>query len=106
MGRWKTYRLFASELPTCGGTYVVIVDGVVGYVGCATNLRARLRTHNIRPSYSRSTITPWGFFSECTVKYRPTVKYGDWAMVELRLLRRLQPKFNIMHINRKEVVSA
>jgi hypothetical protein len=63
------------------------------YVGSAVNLRVRFATHaiEIRQVCNREFD---GQPSEISVKYRPCVKYGDWAMIELRLLLRLKPSHN------------
>ena len=85
-----------SLVPRSPGTYVIFADGVPVYVGSTTNLRSRLFAgHQINFSrYSAYFDTPWGQFRDVGIAYRPSKRFGDWAMVELRLIRRLQPKFN------------
>lgn len=117
-GRWIRPTTFAlDDFPAAAGCYVVLCDPkfdpVLGkppgtcvlYVGQSTNLRARFRQHALSvpqmpakfrhlPYPAGFTSTPWGVFENVRVKYRPSVRYGDWAMVELRLIRRLRPRFN------------
>ena len=77
--------------PAC---YVIYMDGVLVYVGQTSNLRTRLSNHDFRWSYGNSIITPWGHCQKLKMKVNYGRKYGDWAMRELCLIRRLKPKFN------------
>ncbi len=95
----------ALVIPAEPACYVVYCDGKIGYIGQAANLRTRLYSYRIRYSYGSSTITPWGQFNEVIVKYRRSRHYGDWAMAELRLIRRLQPPFNCVGSIRKRRVA-
>lgn len=102
MSRWVTanfdspeWRAIKNE-PAC---YAVYLDGYITYVGSTNDLRHRLNNHKFRYGYSNYIFTPWGegltgLIKRLVVKYRPSQKYGDWAMVELRLIRRLRPRFN------------
>jgi hypothetical protein len=86
MSAWKSVELFASRgeyvmpgsLPKVAACYAIYVDGRLVYIGQA----------------------PWGSGSRIVVKYRQSRKYGDWAMVELRLIRRLSPSGNRVHVRR------
>lgn len=90
--RWyaATFEMPAPSIPAC---YVFILRGKVVYVGSTNDLSARLRAHR-----NRKRPTPW-VMNDILVKYRPSKKWGDWAMLELRLIRRLRPigneKFNV-----------
>jgi hypothetical protein len=98
MSAWKTVNLDAIY-PTCSACYAVYVDSEVAYVGSTECLATRLHKHGIGiAGYSSSIKTPWGWFGNVVIKYRPSRKHGDWAMVELRLIKRIQPKFNRRHI--------
>jgi excinuclease UvrABC nuclease subunit len=82
-----------NDLPSIPGCYVIYLRGRPFYIGSAQNLRTRFRTHQIeinRIAYKTFEGDP----KDVRIKYRPMVKYGDWAMVELRLIRRLQPPLN------------
>ena len=97
-GRWQVWnfcRYPFEELPLCGGCYAIYLGGVLSYIGSSVCLRNRVAHYGIELSIDgQEKITPWGRFDDVTVKYRPTRKYGDWAMVELRLIRRLKPPLN------------
>lgn len=87
---WEMGGRLKCDLSCC---YAFYFDGKLGYVGQTISLKRRLRSYRIR--YSGSVIvTPWGKFSRVILKVRPSVKFGDWAMVELRLIKRLQPPYN------------
>lgn len=77
------------------GVYVIIADGTVLYVGQSENVAARIAAYNIRFGLGGSVFTRWGAHRRVAVKVRYTERYGDWLMIEARLIRRLQPKFNI-----------
>lgn len=109
--RWRAATYDTPEwesIPSAPGCYVVYADDRLIYVGSTHDLHQRITNHRFRYCYSEFVITPWfppGSTNSgrqpipfncrrLTVKYRPSVRYGDWAMVELRLIRRLQPLFN------------
>lgn len=96
-GAWKS--LIDERIPDQPGVYVIFDGDKVLYVGSSCKMRARLHQHGINwAHYSTCLKTPWGFFRKGNVKFRPSRKYGDWAMVELRLIRRLRPRHNKRHI--------
>jgi hypothetical protein len=61
------------------------------YVGSTGNLSARMNSH--RAMASRST-SHWLHTYGISMKYRVSLRYGDWTMIELRLIRRLRPAHN------------
>jgi len=71
------------QFPAC---YVIQEDGVTVYVGQTTNLAARMRQH--RCGLLREIKNP-------RIKVRFGFRFGDWAMRELRLIRRLRPRYNV-----------
>lgn len=97
-GRWVAFDpIYPRSLPRAPGVYVISLDGVAVYVGQSADIRGRLGAHNIRPGYGGELITPWGSISPApAIQGRAKIsrRFGDWAMWELRLIRRLQPKFN------------
>ena len=94
---WKTFRYETKEWAPepSPGCYVFFIDGQLKYIGQSSNVRARLNFYGIRRGYQKENIkTPWGDGKSVVLKVRNCRKYGDWAMIELRLLRRLQPPEN------------
>jgi hypothetical protein len=103
MSRWITVEPvqlpmdkspYPENFPPSPGCYVVYCDGKPVYIGQTTNLENRLYSYNFRYGYGGGILTPWNACQKLLVKYRPSKKYGDWAMIELRLIKRLQPIFN------------
>lgn len=93
MSKWTTTD--DLDVPNVPGVYVVYFDDEPVYVGSSSNMRSRLSSHNIYYSrFSHSIKTPWGIRSTLRIKWRRSDVYGDWLMHELRLIRRLQPRFN------------
>lgn len=93
----KGKMFFVEDLPTKPGVYVIKFNNEVVYIGQSNNLRSRITRHQIRYGYARNIITPWGDVSDTTrvtCKYRVSRRLGDWAMWEIRLIDRLQPRFN------------
>lgn len=86
-------------LPNGGGCYAVYGEGGIIYIGQSSNLKVRLLSYRMRPDYGDGYITPWGNFSGFKLKIKPSRRYGDWAMRELRLIRRLRPRFNRAGVN-------
>lgn len=96
---------FLSDFRSEPGCYVVIASGVVQYVGSSNNVRRRMDAHGtFRWLHGAGVETPWGIFTSVhfIIKVRYSTKYGDWAMRELRLIRRLRPLLNVTHNNTKD----
>lgn len=104
---WEKRDLPARALPNVPAVYAVFIDGSLVYVGQTVDLRNRFSEHNIRYGYARILITPWCDVPETAVlslRFSRSRKYGDWAMRELRLIRRLKPRFNQRGRGRKPMV--
>lgn len=104
--RWiKFNALRPSLMPAEAACYAVYWNGRLVYIGQTTDLRNRFHLHNFRLGYANNIHTPWGH--NCpdtdvfTVKARFSERLGDWAMREIRLIRRLRPEFNSHHKGRK-----
>ena len=96
---WIKIDLIESmlKLPVTRCCYAIYFDGDLKYIGSTSNLRNRFCGHSIRHGYAKNIHTPWGDFSNTTkieLKYKASIKYGDWLMIEARLIKRLQPEFN------------
>lgn len=86
------------QMPTRPAVYVIYIDGAPVYVGQTTRLRTRIEQHKFDWGYDAKLKTPWGDFpkdSTIHCKYRLSRRAGDWLMWELRLIWKLQPRFNI-----------
>lgn len=81
--RWVRFSL-NGQLPTLPCCYCVYSDAALIYVGQTNNLRERFAYHAYNKKF------PAGFY----LKARFGDRYGDWAMREIRLIRRLQPPMN------------
>lgn len=105
-GRWTSFDPISRfAIPATPGVYVIFFDGRAVYVGQTANLRARFGSHKFRHAYAKDRVlTPWGSTEsgvKVTAKARPTKRYGDWAMIEMRLLRRIKPILNSKHVYRE-----
>ena len=99
---WKNFIL-----PPKSAVYAVYIGGKLTYIGQSVDIRNRFYEHNIRYGYAKNIITPWGDYqddSTITIKYSLSKKYGDWAMRELRLIRRLRPPLNKSGKGRKSLI--
>lgn len=96
--RWASVDpdMHPERIPPTGGVYAVFAGRKLLYVGETENLHKRIVWgHCIRcTGYSGWITTPWGEFQHVSVRFRVSRKYGEWAMAERRLIRRLQPQFN------------
>jgi hypothetical protein len=72
------------------GCYVVYTDGVPIYIGQTISLKLRFRRYAIKPVEGGGFDTPWGYLENMRVKVKYARRYGEQAMLELRLIRRLQ----------------
>lgn len=101
LGRWLEWNDENQILPGTPGCYAIYEDDELVYIGSSFNIRDRIKSHPIEIShYSNTLETPWGVFRNWKIKFKTSVRYGDWAMIELRLINRLQPKFNKVGIRR------
>ncbi len=104
MGKtWLNYSPFElNAVPNEPCVYCITIDGVVVYVGSTRRFRSRFYEHKIRYGYANNIVTPWGTFGRSIniqIKVGFSKIYGDWAMRELRLIKKLRPCFNIAHKN-------
>ncbi len=98
--KWVKFDPIESwTLPSLPCCYVFYLDGIPSYVGQSNNLKRRILNHFLEPMrYSARIETPWGNFREVFIKCKFPKKYGEWAMLELRLIRKLRPKFNKVNL--------
>lgn len=104
--KWSKYSWRdLSAMPRKPAVYAIYLDGDLCYVGQTVDLRNRFYEHKIRYGYGKNIILPWDDCvpddTEITIKASLSVRYGDWAMRELRLIRRLRPRFNKHGYGRK-----
>lgn len=79
--------------PKLPGVYVIFFNGQVFYVGSSgTSVFARCRSHY--------KCLRWKDVdkSKLFIKWRGSDRFGDWAMRELRLIRKLRPLRNDKHV--------
>jgi len=96
VARWKTLKDCCDKLPESAGCYCFIENGVLVYVGSTVNLARRFNAYTLRPGLSNATtFTNIGTFQNLVIKYKPSVRCGDWAMTEIRLICRYKPRLNV-----------
>jgi predicted GIY-YIG superfamily endonuclease len=109
MARWTAvpYGEFHRICPV-PGVYAIYFDDRLVYIGQSSNMRTRISAHCIRQGYSK--YLNWGekfnVGLSCYVKVSPSIRYGDWAMRELRLIKRLQPSGNHVHCGIRRIKAA
>lgn len=101
-GKWlerDVWHLYAEAEDDAPGVYVILAAGEAVYVGASNRIRQRLRQHGLRNHPEGTTLTPWAAFRWethlVTVKVKYAKRYGAHLMLEARLIRRLQPMFNV-----------
>lgn len=100
--RWKPLNVIPDDaredgdiVPEVGACYAIYLDGELAYIGSTANLRARMGEHGFHYArYAHKIVTRWGRFDRVHVKYKAFRRFGEWLMVEARLIRRLSPPFN------------
>lgn len=97
-GRWVAFDpINGFDMPSAPAVYAVYFGPELVYIGQTSDLRARFSRHRFSHAPGGGTSTPWGWLhadSRVVVKAKLSRRYGDWAMIELRLLRRLRPRLN------------
>ena len=96
MSRWKqTALLEFNKLPQSPGIYVIYFGGLVSYIGSAVNLKARLNRYGFKnPLSQKHIVKEWGDVKTAIIKYRAQKSFGEYAMVEIRLISYLSPPNN------------
>jgi excinuclease UvrABC nuclease subunit len=101
MSKWALVKDYRSA-PQKPGVYVAMSGDRAVYVGSAVNLRNRLASHSERAKYCAQRAgfgldgdRHWLLEPSLRIMCRVSERYGDWLMIELRLIRRLKPEFNI-----------
>lgn len=101
-GTWVTVsNPMHADFPPVACCYVFIFDNKWVYVGSTMNLKLRMRGYKLDFNYDSYVVTPWGTAKSFVLKYKPSVWHGDWAMHELRLIKKLQPRLNATHSVRR-----
>jgi hypothetical protein len=112
MSKWKKFGLFPkkSALPNKPCVYAVYFDDDLVYIGQSNSLSNRFSGHAFRYGYGKVIHTPWQDLplkAKIEIKAKFSERLGDWAMWEIRLIRRLKPVFNQHHRNsRKDSVGS
>lgn len=110
-GRWNTFFLLdhhSDLLPHCAGVYAIYFDDYLKYIGSSKNIASRVGQHRIRYGYGKNIHTPWADICSntvITIKVKPSIKMGQWAMDEIRLIHKLRPEFNCVHGSRPKRMS-
>jgi hypothetical protein len=111
MSKWKKFGFFPKKsiFPNKPCVYAVYFDDDLVYIGQSNSLSNRFSGHAFRYGYSKVIHTPWQDIADSTridIKAKFSERLGDWAMWEIRLIRRIKPIFNTHHRQkRKEFVS-
>lgn len=96
---WIKYDLSSPDgfanLPNVPGCYVIYLDNELVYIGQSFNVRGRLLVHIDFGMTNSWPYTKWGSAKVITVKVKFSKKFGDWLMVEARLLAKLKPRGNV-----------
>lgn len=100
------YELFAgrASLPRFAGVYAIYFDDRLVYIGSSVDIANRFSEHKIRYGYGKNIITPWCDVpaeTSIVLKVKRSIRRGDWAMWEIRLIQRLRPECNRRLLGRK-----
>lgn len=99
MSRWERYELEDCEPENFPAVYVMYFDGMPLYVGSTRFLRKRIFQHAVNyRHYCNGILSPWGEFDTFWMKYRKEKQYGESAMAELRLIKKLRNLRNMRHV--------
>ena len=83
-----------TEFPRSPGVYLMKdASGIVIYVGKAKNLRARAGSYFLKAAAQEPRIANW-IFEVCDIDYMDCESEVDALLVESRLIKDIQPRFN------------
>lgn len=99
MNGWIKLNYMESmfKLPVVACCYCIYINGDLVYIGSTSDLRNRFSGHAFGHGYAKNFHAPWCDYDlpvEIILKYKPSSKYGDWLMIEARLIRKIRPVFN------------
>lgn len=95
--KWKyCHPDLRVELPDAPGVYAWFGDGRPLYVGAAHNLRKRAGRYRCEKDGDGLFVTPWGWYSDVALKYRPCKNGGQAFGMESLFIERLRPIGNAM----------
>jgi len=110
MSKWKKFGLYPNKttLPNKACVYAVYFNDSLVYIGQSSSLSNRFSGHAFRYGYAKIIHTPWADIpidTKIDIKAKFSEKLGDWAMWEIRLIRKLKPLFNRHHKNKRPEVN-
>lgn len=104
--RWVSFDFGNGDVfPRKPACYVVYLNGELSYIGQTVDLAKRVSAHGVRWSYGASILSNWGAHKSVVIKAHFGVRLGDWAMREIRLIHRLQPRLNCVGAKKKRVAA-
>lgn len=100
--KWRAWEVFdptnPKTMPRLPGVYVIFQGLTVVYVGSSRCVRHRMQGHRLDGNAGRSNYysksSEWTALSGLSGKFCVTHKFGEWLMLEARLIRRLSPSHN------------
>ena len=99
---------FLDDIPYCSGVYAIYFYPLkkkvaeLIYIGSALSLKKRILTYKLdNYSIGGGMNTSFGYTGDVIIKFKIVKEYGKWLMDEAKLIRRLNPKFNVYHKARK-----
>jgi len=92
------FEFDAFSVPEWPGCYVIYIDGEMVYVGQTENAKMRFRTHRTKG------VLKGVLENRIRIKIKLGRRFGEWAMTEIRLIKRLLPKLNRARIGNKSEV--
>lgn len=84
--QWFAFDL--DTVPEWPGCYAVYIDGILTYIGQTENAKFRFQSHRAKGCVKKIE------YGRVVVKLKLPRRYGEWAMTEIRLIKRLQPVLN------------
>lgn len=96
--KWKKFDPYdTSTIPNSPGVYVIFCYGIVMYVGSSRRMSHRMAQH-FQTADRFSCTRFWPAMDSLTGKYCESEKYADWLTKEARLIRKLSPHCNVIHV--------
>ena len=83
--QWFTIKAEHPAWPCC---YAIFIDGALVYIGQTENLQRRMQQHRNKGA------TKGVDRSRLVLKAKLPRRFGEWAMTEIRLIKRLRPMLN------------
>jgi len=93
--KWRKYdSLERPCIKEFAGVYAIYINRRLVYIGSSQNVAQRVHFHAMELYNGRPCKEEWPKVETISFKIKYSEKFGDWLMLEARLIKRIKPLMN------------